>query len=658
MPRWTRCPSIGSEDDARPRATGLTTLAERIFGSNDDEAQTAVRGLLVLRGAGDYFQKWFPKCERIDAISLRVHTFFRSIEGLFAPADCEAGVASEFCSPDRTVGRLDVERDVKLERTAGKAAKRRLEILYCECCGDLFFGGRRPRQKFEDPELLPTDPNLDGLPDTAASQLFESLSYHDFAVFWPAGERQPIDFDGSRSGGSRSIWKPASLDPSTGQVRTRSVNSSIPDGLVNGFLFSRNDAQDRHKRKGNDPGTAVSYECPSCGEDYFFRDRPHRLSPLRSFRAGFAKTTQLLATELFDLLGLESPAGKPKLISFSDSRQDAANAALDIERRHHEDLRRQLLVRIAREHLAGRPSKESLDEKIAFLKSESSKALGNNEFDRLRELGEQLKVLQSRRREAPDPIVPLCEIMECTASAKSFQGKRHDRSSLKPFIRTFAKLGKGEKGTHVILFKPIKRTSFDETGEEKDDSFLVMRTFTVFNAEQTSGLNQYRVGFAQPKEDTGERYEQADAVIEATGADIRHGGNKAFYSLDGDYIQVPFQHQFESPEAFYETSFHELCHWTEKRVGFDRSKPENSYALGELIAEIGSCFLMGELGLPTTSDLTNHAAYLKNWLTGMNGDPKFIFRAAAQASKAVEFVTSFSRGRVAIVEPAGDEIPF
>jgi antirestriction protein ArdC len=217
---------------------------------------------------------------------------------------------------------------------------------------------------------------------------------------------------------------------------------------------------------------------------------------------------------------------------------------------------------------------------------------------------------------------------------------------------------KGEKGTSIILFKPIKRTRADETGEEKDDSFLVMRTFVVFNAEQSSGLNQFRVGFAQPKDDTGERYEHADAVIEATGADIRYGGNEAFYRSGDDFIQVPFKHQFESAEAFYETSFHELCNWSENRVGFDRTQAENTYALGELCAEIGSCFLMGELGLPTTSNLSNHASYLKSWLTGMNNDPKFIFRAAAQASKAVEFVLSFSRNAVAIVEPAGDEIPF
>jgi antirestriction protein ArdC len=61
---------------------------------------------------------------------------------------------------------------------------------------------------------------------------------------------------------------------------------------------------------------------------------------------------------------------------------------------------------------------------------------------------------------------------------------------------------------------------------------------------------------------------------------------------------------------------------------------------------------MGELGLPTTDNLTNHAAYVKNWLQGMNGDPKFIFRAAAQASKAVEFLMSFSRTSVESPEPA------
>ena len=39
---------------------------------------------------------------------------------------------------------------------------------------------------------------------------------------------------------------------------------------------------------------------------------------------------------------------------------------------------------------------------------------------------------------------------------------------------------------------------------------------------------------------------QAEALIRATGADIRIGGNRAFYVPSADYIQVP------PPAAFFE----------------------------------------------------------------------------------------------------------
>lgn len=211
---------------------------------------------------------------------------------------------------------------------------------------------------------------------------------------------------------------------------------------------------------------------------------------------------------------------------------------------------------------------------------------------------------------------------------------------------------KGQKATKVILWKPIKRKRIDNQGEETDDSFLVMREFAVFNAEQTTGLDQFRVGHCEPSDEADTRFEHADQVIDATGAAISYGGNQAFYSPSDDSITIPFRHQFDSSEAFYETCFHELCHWGESRTEFDRSKPENNYSFGELVAEIGSCFVMGELGLPTTENLDNHAAYLKNWLSAMANDPKFIFKAAAQASKAADYLLSFSRTPEPVEEPA------
>ena len=212
---------------------------------------------------------------------------------------------------------------------------------------------------------------------------------------------------------------------------------------------------------------------------------------------------------------------------------------------------------------------------------------------------------------------------------------------------------RGAKGTQVVFYKPIKRTRTDDNGKEKDDSFCVLKTFVIFNVEQTTGLDQFRVGFDQPAQDTAEKYEQAESVIASIGADIRFG-NQAYYSPQHDFIQCPFRHQFESAESYYQTLCHELVHWTEhpNRLNWDRAN--QGYPMGEIIAEIGGCFLMGELGLPTTQNMDNHVSYINGWLSAMNNDPAFIFKASSQASKAAEYLLSFSR----TLEPDLEEVPF
>jgi antirestriction protein ArdC len=213
-----------------------------------------------------------------------------------------------------------------------------------------------------------------------------------------------------------------------------------------------------------------------------------------------------------------------------------------------------------------------------------------------------------------------------------------------------ASVSRGAKGTQIVLFKKIERERTDEAGDDVKDNFFVMRAFAVFNAEQTTGLERFRVGFAKPQNNPVERYENADTVIDSTGADIRYGGNDAFYNPPNDFIQLPHRHQFESPEAAYETTFHELTHWSEHVNRLNWNRADEGYAMGELIAELSASLMMAELGLPTTTNLTNHASYLKHWLDGMAGDSKFIFKAASQASKAVDFLLSFSRTRAELTE--------
>jgi antirestriction protein ArdC len=219
-----------------------------------------------------------------------------------------------------------------------------------------------------------------------------------------------------------------------------------------------------------------------------------------------------------------------------------------------------------------------------------------------------------------------------------------------------ASVRQGQKGTKVVLWKPIQRKRTNEQGKDVEDSFLVMREFCVWNAEQSTGLDKFRVGYAKPEIGSDERHEKADAVIDATGADIRYGGNGAFYNLMGDFIQLPNRHQFENAEAFYETAFHELGHWTEHANRLNWNRAEEGYAMGELIAEISACMMLAELGLPTTANLDNHAAYLKNWLDGMSQDTRFIFKAASQANKVVDYLLSFSRTTATVPEAVEEPV--
>jgi antirestriction protein ArdC len=130
----------------------------------------------------------------------------------------------------------------------------------------------------------------------------------------------------------------------------------------------------------------------------------------------------------------------------------------------------------------------------------------------------------------------------------------------------------------------------------------------------------------------------AEEVIKAIQADIRHGGDQAFYDRLNDYIQLPHKRRFNPIGSYYETAFHELAHWSESRLSWDSDA--HGYPMNELVAEMSASFLATELGVPQGESLENHAAYLRSWLQAMKGDASFIFKASTQASKVADFLLS------------------
>ncbi|HEX3147014.1 MAG TPA: zincin-like metallopeptidase domain-containing protein [Gemmataceae bacterium] len=205
---------------------------------------------------------------------------------------------------------------------------------------------------------------------------------------------------------------------------------------------------------------------------------------------------------------------------------------------------------------------------------------------------------------------------------------------------------KGEKGAMVVYASTFEKKETDHTtGEERAEKIPFLKAYTVFNAEQTEGLpGHYYARAAEPK-NLAERLEQAESFFTATGADTRHGGNKAFYSPSSDYIQLPPYDSFENREAYYATRAHESIHWTmhEKRLhrSFESKRfGDNGYAVEELVAELGSAFLAADLGI-TPQVMPEHASYLAAWLKVLKADNKAIFTAASHASKAAEYLHGF-----------------
>ena len=194
---------------------------------------------------------------------------------------------------------------------------------------------------------------------------------------------------------------------------------------------------------------------------------------------------------------------------------------------------------------------------------------------------------------------------------------------------------KGQKGTAICFYKPVAGTIDADTGEQSK-GYAVLKTYYVFNLSQTDAPAEAIIPEQPAPFDASAA---CDATIIKTGAIIRHGGDAAFYAPSADAIQLPHKNSFDSAAHYYATALHELVHWTgsEKRLArkFGARFGNPDYAFEELVAEIGAAFLCADLGIQGE---LRHAGYIGHWLKVLRDDNTAIFKAAALAQKAADYV--------------------
>ncbi|AOF98612.1 ArdC family protein [Sphingobium sp. RAC03] len=220
---------------------------------------------------------------------------------------------------------------------------------------------------------------------------------------------------------------------------------------------------------------------------------------------------------------------------------------------------------------------------------------------------------------------------------------------------------KGESGSVSVYYSSFTKVeSNPNTGAETERSIRFLRHYIVFNADQIDGLPAYFYPLDEVPApvDPSEHQAVIDRFFDAIPADVRHGGNRAYFNPTFDYIQLPHKRSFKSMEYYASTRAHESCHWSghANRLArkFGKRFGDMAYSFEELVAEIGSGLVCSELGLPNELH-DSHASYVGHWLGVLRGEKTAIIHAASKAEQAFSYLRSFSEEASTPATPHDDE---
>jgi antirestriction protein ArdC len=226
------------------------------------------------------------------------------------------------------------------------------------------------------------------------------------------------------------------------------------------------------------------------------------------------------------------------------------------------------------------------------------------------------------------------------AAAQSKGYERGEWGTYAQWQERGAQVRKGERATLIVFWKFAHDSAETDDGESstaRGSHLLFTRGYSVFNAAQVDGYTPK----GDPEQDAPARIAHAEEFFHAIGADLRHGGNQAYYAPISDHVQMPPYAAFCDAVSYYSTLAHEHTHWTANAARCDRQLGkrfgDNAYAAEELIAELGAAFTCAHLGL-STEPREDHAQYIQSWLKVLKADNKAIFTAASKAQQACDWM--------------------
>ena len=202
---------------------------------------------------------------------------------------------------------------------------------------------------------------------------------------------------------------------------------------------------------------------------------------------------------------------------------------------------------------------------------------------------------------------------------------------------------KGEKATYIVFSDKKIREVEKEDGTKDKKIYHFIKSFPVFNWDQTEGV---------PKKESGTALNPDRDLIEVCNSILsgmprppayRESGNSAYYVPKQDLVNLPPIETFKTTEGYVATKFHEYAHSTGHKARLNRlgvmgvaAFGGEEYSFEELVAELTSAYLCARNGIDNT--LENSSAYIQHWIEVLKNDRTMLMKASGKAMLAVDYI--------------------
>ena len=209
------------------------------------------------------------------------------------------------------------------------------------------------------------------------------------------------------------------------------------------------------------------------------------------------------------------------------------------------------------------------------------------------------------------------------------------------------RIRRGAHGYKVYFWTMIEKCETTDDGETVTKQIPFLKKYIVFDVADVDGMTPKWLAKTKEAKPIADAEALINNYAKRENISVVHTySNTAYYSVSKDYINVPSIDRFTDSKLYYSVLAHEATHSTGHCRRLNRFKPNEKiapfgsedYSREELIAELGSAFLLHKMGIDCTHTVKDSAAYIQSWIRALRNDISLLPIAASKAERAVQYI--------------------